>query len=939
MKRAFVFIDESHLFDEGNSIDPLTGKGGVDLDIVYRDIAKAKLKILREEHLKYVGMGNILNTLPVIATTQANGRYYLTTIAGHYQEFSSQTEMDMFENSAKQNFEQSLSLRTLIKETQLQNTFDQLDNLINNGGSIADINSQLSDYSKALQKISVQLEDFLRVADTSYLFRIDPLGDGSYRMLYVIDSSKPFTKITLEEYKINAKGVLANLRERHIEARNIGQIFDGMERSLTLTKSGRFLQVIKNTVLSANKWDYIAGYAFDESNKMPLAPGQSKFFYGCSQDKTHAIEVHAYKEGRSIAVQKKDAPTGSVCITNNNGCATFGDLTTTTKNYAFRYICDLDNKNEYSRVSNFTTEIEYLTCPATKVCIPVGDQYSGSISCNSTLKSCNEVHGLGTFSCKRSTDCAYPNVSFNAAETVCSEFPDYVCCDTRNSIPTPTPLQTCETTHGSTFHCETNIYNCPSGNSKSAANTSCASAGITAYCCGTNSTSVNPTTALLPTPTPGLPSVATITAFTCQDRLDPSGVRFGWTRQQSGLNYEVSWGVNGAYTETQTYGETSETEMIYGFTPGIVNFKIRAYLGSNTGPYSYSTVEVKSSCDTALSSSRESQMGRTSNPSPTSAPAKSGGSCFVCGGGGCCPACAACIDLAGATGGKFCDMSTCAGGDGGAPSAPTTPCDNGSGPTEGKSCNLGAGMCSTTEQCNYGFGGGSVFCCPYGTNYCPGVGCTTYTNCSSCGKIPTPVPQQPVVVYAQPTATPTKTAQIANTYVACNGTLTVKGKSRACHSNSGSGYTSVTYTCPDGLRGILNDSGCASENTFRTVALNKCVGHMICGALVTATPVPPTPTITSDNPFYCILLPNLCPRQQLSVSLTPTLTTTPTLTPFCNPDKTTGSISIVNNLDFIWWIAELTGNKQTKEADCKNDQVIDIFDFNKLRDIRYFNKH
>jgi len=71
----------------------------------------------------------------------------------------------------------------------------------------------------------------------------------------------------------------------------------------------------------------------------------------------------------------------------------------------------------------------------------------------------------------------------------------------------------------------------------------------------------------------------------------------------------------------------------------------------------------------------------------------------------------------------------------------------------------------------------------------------------------------------------------------------------------------------------------------------------------------------------------------------PTATATPTTTPLpsaCNPDKTGDSINIVNDLDFAWWKNEFLEIKPTKDSDCKQDNIIDIFDFNKMRDLRWF---
>lgn len=68
----------------------------------------------------------------------------------------------------------------------------------------------------------------------------------------------------------------------------------------------------------------------------------------------------------------------------------------------------------------------------------------------------------------------------------------------------------------------------------------------------------------------------------------------------------------------------------------------------------------------------------------------------------------------------------------------------------------------------------------------------------------------------------------------------------------------------------------------------------------------------------------------------PTVTTTPP-TLACDPDKAGISLNKINTADFAWWLAEFIGTKTSKDADCKSDQIIDIFDFNKLRDLNKTN--
>lgn len=68
-------------------------------------------------------------------------------------------------------------------------------------------------------------------------------------------------------------------------------------------------------------------------------------------------------------------------------------------------------------------------------------------------------------------------------------------------------------------------------------------------------------------------------------------------------------------------------------------------------------------------------------------------------------------------------------------------------------------------------------------------------------------------------------------------------------------------------------------------------------------------------------------------------TATPTSTPLpavCNPDNTGSSFNIIDNLDFTYWAKELMGIFTSKNSDCLQNNTIDIFDFNKMRDIKFF---
>lgn len=155
------------------------------------------------------------------------------------------------------------------------------------------------------------------------------------------------------------------------------------------------------------------------------------------------------------------------------------------------------------------------------------------------------------------------------------------------------------------------------------------------------------------------------------------------------------------------------------------------------------------------------------------------------------------------------------------------------------------------------------------------------------------------------------------------GTFWCASNSRCTAQGDGSCPCAVTPTAdPCAVAtGKPNICPCSTSGTTSECASNYCNGTTsqvagntgIAGSLTCQT----RPTVTTT----------------IAVSPIPSLSTT------CDPDKTGASLNKVDDLDFAWWQAEFFGTRITKNADCKTDQIIDIFDFNKMRDIRYFNGH
>ena len=111
------------------------------------------------------------------------------------------------------------------------------------------------------------------------------------------------------------------------------------------------------------------------------------------------------------------------------------------------------------------------------------------------------------------------------------------------------------------------------------------------------------------------------------------------------------------------------------------------------------------------------------------------------------------------------------------------------------------------------------------------------------------------------------------------------------------------------------------------------------GYIITTSP-PPSGTTTYnlvDATIPWTAWPNNGYLYRMRVSTTTPTPTTAPLPSTCDPDKSDASNHIINDLDFAWWKNELLGvsTYTNKLSDCKQDNIIDIFDFNKMRDLRW----
>ena len=255
----------------------------------------------------------------------------------------------------------------------------------------------------------------------------------------------------------------------------------------------------------------------------------------------------------------------------------------------------------------------------------------------------------------------------------------------------------------------------------------------------------------------------------------------------------------------------------------------------------------------------------------------------------------------------------------------------------GGECNIAT---STCQFCNPGV----VYDPP--PNYCItsqwgraiGCQCDANSNCSSMYCNDSHICANPPPPTSTPTTTPTPTITPTPKCPAAGSNDT-----KICRNNSLShsyadgncGTTTVAIECPGGC--TTGSSSCNTPPTCPaagTVLSQSCEGNNL------------TETYSTGNYELAlgmcgklsrvITCPSGCPAGGTACNPTPTPTpTTAPLPSTCDPDKSGASNHIITDLDFAWWKDEFLGTKTTKDSDCKQDNIIDIFDFNKMRDLRW----
>lgn len=156
----------------------------------------------------------------------------------------------------------------------------------------------------------------------------------------------------------------------------------------------------------------------------------------------------------------------------------------------------------------------------------------------------------------------------------------------------------------------------------------------------------------------------------------------------------------------------------------------------------------------------------------------------------------------------------------------------------------------------------------------------------------------------------------------CNGTTTCQGPGFVCEARPT--FPPPPTWAPDPCAVATGKPNTCSCTDTSPTSLQCASGY--CGG-------------SEDNGYTCQTAPaaTATPTPAPTATPIPTATATPipTATPIllaCDPDKSGNSINKIDNLDFDWWLAEFTGTKRTGTSDCDNNKVIDIFDFNALRD-------
>ncbi len=350
------------------------------------------------------------------------------------------------------------------------------------------------------------------------------------------------------------------------------------------------------------------GFVLDVLFELTRDTGQ-RFYSACSTDRKYMSAISINTDLGTFQY-KRDAtkcPEDSVCTYQSDSCVQCTKLPKSTLDDAnFAFVCDATNPRQYKMATRNLVNFPPATldCGTNKHCSP--HPLAKGIECLNdqvSVNNCSDPSGSGLqFKCSINN----PGIGWTQSN-------DKTCGTGEGNCywyAPPSTKKTCaETYAGSSssclldFKCSKEIYD--------AKGTTCENQGEDYVCCGNpGATRVNPivseppqmggggTTINLPTSTPSLPSVGNILVENCVDN-DPGSVRFNWTREQSGLNYEVRWGTSQSnLNEKLTFGETSQTNTISGFSRGLtVYYSIRAYLGTVAGPSSIGKFTVPNTCN------------------------------------------------------------------------------------------------------------------------------------------------------------------------------------------------------------------------------------------------------------------------------------------------------------------------------------------------------
>lgn len=204
------------------------------------------------------------------------------------------------------------------------------------------------------------------------------------------------------------------------------------------------------------------------------------------------------------------------------------------------------------------------------------------------------------------------------------------------------------------------------------------------------------------------------------------------------------------------------------------------------------------------------------------------------------------------------------------------------------------------------------------------------TQCASHTACPTPTPTSTPT----PTITPTPVCPAAgsnDTKICRNNSLSHSYADGRC------GTTTVGIECPGGC--TTGSSSCNADPVCPaagTVLSQSCEGNNL--ARTFSTGIYELALGMCGTYGQVTACPSGCPAG--GTACNPTPTPTPTTIPIpatCDPEHGGSSSHVIDDADFDWWKNEFLGTLTytNKLSDCKQDNIIDIFDFNKMRDLRW----